>query len=113
MDFVEKSLKCGLTVAEIASKLHVSYSTVQNRIYEMGLKVYELRDRGQCEGGQTGYNCRPAGIGKHDCIYWSQHEGTCDYILREHKRRPCPANNCTVYQKRSADYDGRKIYSLS
>lgn len=93
VDYVKKCLQQGITLVEIAKHFHVSTQTLRSRI--RGMDIGE--DGG--EAGNHGFNCRYSGKGRHDCKYWSKNCQCCDYIGVTGHKRPCPPNNCTVYEK--------------
>lgn len=89
---------------------------------EKGLKLKDLIEKKEekeekkvIKSGTVGYWCKYAGQGKHDCKYWASGEGVCDYFGRTGKRRPCPADNCTVYEKRGkgealGKWESKRVY---
>lgn len=107
---VKKCLNDGLTVAEMAHVLKVCPRTIYKRLKEKGFKVKDLVDKSEdnekVKSGTVGYWCKYAGQGRHDCMYWDVSAGVCGYYLRTGERRPCPADNCTVYERRKKS-DGR------
>lgn len=101
IEYVQNLLDKGYKMKEISTMLNVSEVTLRKKLRESEKKVDDEKDSDWNNGG---FNCRYSEKGgKHDCIYWSRHEGVCDYLLKTGKRRPCPANSCTVYESKAGD----------
>lgn len=102
MEYVKECLRLGIHLDEIAAMVNVSAGTISSRLKEEGLSVDALLHRDRRPKDQhsdgTGYNCRPSAK-THDCKYWDHNCKCCDYLAKTGNRRPCPAWDCTVYQK--------------
>lgn len=96
MAYVKECLQLGITLAEVAEMVHVSTNTIKTRLREEGLTIEDVRAAQHSDG--TGYNCRPSAK-THDCKYWDHNCKCCDYLAKTGTRRPCPAYDCTVYEK--------------
>jgi transposase len=110
INVIVESIKGGMSTKQVAKKYEVCRETICKRLRDEGIKLADLikeQDKEQNNNqkaapGTTGYWCKYAGRGKHDCLYWDNGSGTCSYLIRTGNRRPCPADNCTVYRKRKA-----------
>ena len=99
MDYVKECLRLGLHLDEIAGMINVSAGTISNRLKEEGLSVDDIiRKNPHTAAQRTGHNCNPKAK-RHDCKYWDHGCRCCDYLCKTGTRRPCPAWDCTVYEK--------------
>ena len=93
----------GTPMTEIAELYGVSTHLLVRRLADVGWTkpTHEVED-------PKGVNCMDNPKICDSCHYGSG--GTCLYILYGHGRRPCPANDCTVYKKREPGHriDGLK-----
>lgn len=96
---LERMVGAGMKDGEIADALGICVKTVRNRRYRSGIPAPNKRGR------PAGHATRPQPVKKqnlvdrtcHDCKYYCQQVGCCDYIGHTEKRRPCPAGKeCTV-----------------
>ena len=98
MDEVVKMADAGYSKSEIAQKFGVTYDLISRRLKAIGWKkpTYDIPD--------------PKGV---NCVRYPKYSRTCEYgagdvcmyVCFGMGRRPCPANDCTVYKKR----DGKKF----
>ena len=93
MDRVKKMLIYGVNINDVSAMMHVCKNTIYNRLREEGLTMSDLIDKNVDASG-AGVPCR------HDCKYWCEKASCCDYLCMAGSRRPCPADNCTVYEKK-------------
>lgn len=101
MNYIKECIRCGLSIQSISKATKVSEEFIISKLKEENLTFKDLLDERFGKNIGFGHDCKPSGEGgKHDCKYWSEHDGVCDYILKKGTRRPCPAWDCTCYEKR-------------
>lgn len=108
MAYVKECLALGLSMQEVADLVHVAAHTIYTRLREEGLSVDDIiRKTPHTAAQHTGHNCNPKAK-RHDCKYWDHGCHCCDYLCKTGTRRPCPAWDCTVYEKgmRTKDKSG-------
>lgn len=99
IDYVKECLALGITMQEVGELVGVAPHTIYTRLREGGLTVDDIiRKNPHATAQHTGHNCNPKAK-RHDCIYWDHGCRCCDYLGKTGNRRPCPAWDCTVYQK--------------
>lgn len=99
MEYVKECLSLGITQVEVAELVGVAPYTITKRLKEEGLTWEDIARKNPHTAAQhTGHNCNPKAK-RHDCKYWDHGCRCCDYLGKTGTRRPCPAWDCTVYEK--------------
>lgn len=94
MDTVVEMADQGIPLADIAERFGVSYFHIRKSLLDIGWKkpTYDVPD-------PKGVNCLKHPKYSQTCEYGSG--DVCMYVCFGMGRRPCPANDCTVYKKRT------------
>lgn len=94
MDTVVQLADQGIPLADIAERFGVSYYHVRHSLLEIGWQrpTDDVPD-------PKGVNCIKHPKYSQTCEYGSG--DVCMYVCFGMGRRPCPANDCTVYKKRT------------
>ena len=93
MDVVVKLADQGIPLADIGERYGVSYHHVRKMLKEIGWTRPTLD-----VPNPKGVNCIKHPMYSQTCEYGSG--DVCMYVCFGMGRRPCPANDCTVYKKR-------------
>ena len=105
--FCVRQILTGGNLTEIARESGVSTSTIYYRIKQAGYNLDELKELYQANHGQH-KNCIYSSKTMKSCKYGGE---CCYYLVVTGKRRPCPADDCFVYEKGSRRNERkRKLY---